>query len=272
MIQRATPDTKAVPLGGFDTIVATRAQMAEHMAADCLAQREAREAGAPALPKLVFSSNGQGISLAAQDAAFAGVMGEADVIHADGMSVVLASRLRRTPLPERIATTDFFHDAALEAERLGLSFFILGGSEAQNQAACAAIARSYPQLRIAGRRNGYFPRTEDRQVCAEIVASRADVLWVGMGKPLQEFWSVQNRGHLRGVGWLKTCGGLYEFLAGEKRRAPKWMQDFALEWAWRTMQDPRRLLWRYCVTNPHSLVLLLFGRRATRTRAIGGSV
>lgn len=247
-----------VPIGGFRTVIATATQFADRMVADCLAARAARQTGAPIPPKLAFSSNGQGISLAGADRDFANVMNQADFVHADGMSVVFASRLPgRKRLPERIATTDFFHDAAEAAIRSDLSFYILGGSEAQNAAAYDAIATLYPTLRLAGRRNGYFSREEDAAVCAEIVASGADVLWVGLGKPLQERWSVANRERLAGVGWLKTCGGLYAFLAGEAKRAPDWAQAAGLEWAWRLLQEPGRLAWRYLVTNPHAIYLML---------------
>ncbi|MDB5420415.1 MAG: glycosyl transferase, WecB/TagA/CpsF family [Brevundimonas sp.] len=257
-------DFATVFIGGFHTVVATADQLARRMAADCLSARRAKQAEAAKAPQLVFSSNGQGISLAG-DPAFARTMREADLIHADGMSVVFASRLAgrlsgRRRLPERIATTDFFHHAVAAAIRDGLSFYMLGGSERQNLAAFAAIQATYPELRLAGRRNGYFGRDQDAVVCREIVASGADVLWVGLGKPLQEEWAVINRERLAGVGWLKTCGGLYAFLANEVRRAPMLAQKLGVEWVWRTLQEPRRLGWRYLVTSPHALMRIAFSR------------
>jgi exopolysaccharide biosynthesis WecB/TagA/CpsF family protein len=245
--------SNTVNVGGFDTICATRKQLAEIMVADCLAAR----ATSRSLPKLIFSSNGQGISLAGSDPAFAAAMSQADIIHADGMSVVVGSRIfAGRSIPERSATTDFFHDAALAAEKAKLSFFMLGGKEEQNAAACKAIADLYPGVEIVGRRNGYFEETDEGEICREIVASGADVLWVALGKPKQELWSARNRERLRGVGWVKTCGGLYAFLTGEVARAPGWAQKAGLEWLYRTLQEPRRLGWRYLVTNPHSLYLM----------------
>lgn len=241
-------------VGGFPTIAATRKQFAELMLADCLA---ARSSAVPLAPKLVFSSNGQGVSLAGTDPIFAQAMMEADWIHADGMSVVLASRRAATPLPERVATTDFFHDAALVAIPNGLAFYMLGGTEEQNSKACEAIARLYPQLRLVGRRNGYFKREEEAGICADIVRAKPDVLWVAMGKPGQELWCVRNRDRLDGIAWVKTCGGLYAFLAGDATRAPDWMQRWGLEWLHRALQEPSRLLWRYLVTNPHAIYRLI---------------
>lgn len=239
---------KVVTVGGLETAVITLDQMAHRMAIDCK--------GRPidSLPKLVFSSNGQGVSLAAKDERFLSAMKSADIIHADGMSVVTASRIfSKTSLPERCATTDFFHNAAREAIRDNLSFYILGGKEEQNKRAVDEMLRLYPGLRIVGRRDGYFDSSNDEEVCADIVSKGTDVLWVALGKPKQEFWCVKNRERLRGVGWVKTCGGLYGYLAGDEKRAPKFLQSIGAEWLWRTALDPRRLGWRYLVTNPHAM-------------------
>jgi exopolysaccharide biosynthesis WecB/TagA/CpsF family protein len=242
--------TDTVTVGGFPTIRATRDELAALMVRDCIATRQ--ESAAP--PKLVFSSNGQGISLAGTDATFAQAMSHADVVHADGMSVVIASRLlTKRPLPERICTTDFFHNAAAAAVAADLSFYLLGGTEAQNAAAYEAIRIQYPALRIAGRHHGFIDERADEVVCTKIVASRTDVLWVALGKPRQEFWSVRNRHRLPGVGWVKTCGGLFSYITNDVPRAPAWMQDTGLEWLYRVMQEPTRLSLRYLLTNPHSL-------------------
>ncbi|WP_411887124.1 WecB/TagA/CpsF family glycosyltransferase [Hydrocarboniphaga effusa] len=243
-----------VRVGGFPTASITRAGLAEVMVRDCL---QARDKGDQWLPKVVLSSNGQGLALAGKDSAFSEIMNQADIIHADGMPIVFASRLTSHPLPERIATTDFFHDAARAAEVHGLRFYILGAKEAQNRAAVDAIRRMYPKAEIVGRRNGYFGSDQDDVVCEEIRNSGADVLWVALGKPRQEFWAIQNREKLRGVGWIKTCGGLYAFLAGDSPRAPTWMQKAGLEWLYRTLKEPNRLGWRYLATNPYAVYRIL---------------
>jgi N-acetylglucosaminyldiphosphoundecaprenol N-acetyl-beta-D-mannosaminyltransferase len=258
VMERATGGTdliETVRVGGYHTARANRTELSTWITRRCLWNRSDRGA---LLPALVFSSNGQGVALAGHNTAYDAAMAAADVIHADGMSVVLASRiLTQTPIRGRSATTDLFDDIASEAQADDLSFFVLGATEDENVRAVAAMQRKYPQLRIVGRRNGYFGRDEDAAVCAEIVASRADVLWVGLGKPLQEIWSFTNREALRGVGCIKTCGGLYAFLNGDSTRAPEWMQRAGLEWIHRLAQDPRRLLRRYLVTNAVSTCRLL---------------
>ena len=250
---------KTVRVGGFETVRAERKELAAWIAETCEA---ARATMAPSPPRLVFSSNGQGIAIYGQDPAYDAAMDAADIIHADGMSVVMASRvLTRRPIAERSATTDLFHDLAKEAEGRGLTFYVLGGKEEENLAAVNAMLDQYPGLRIVGRQNGYFADSENDAVCAKIVAARPDILWVGLGKPKQEIWSHQNREVLAGVGCIKTCGGLYAFLSGASPRAPAWMQVAGLEWLYRLIQEPRRLFWRYLVTNAKSSWRLLGNTR-----------
>ncbi|MFC9978799.1 WecB/TagA/CpsF family glycosyltransferase [Gordonia sp. NPDC127522] len=188
---------------------------------------------------------------------FAGAMASADIIHADGMPVVIASRFARYRLPERIATTDFFHDAAAAGQEAGLRFFFLGGTDDQNSRAVAEVRRRYPRLQIAGRHHGYFKDADAEQICADVRAADTDVLWIALGKPRQEYWSLQFREKLQGVGWVKTCGGLYAFLAGDVSRAPGWMQASGLEWLYRMIEDPKRLGKRYATTNPYSAYRIL---------------
>ncbi|GEA11471.1 WecB/TagA/CpsF family glycosyltransferase [Alteromonas sp. KUL49] len=241
-------------VGGLKTAVVSRSDLAKTMLKDCL---EARSVSLQ--PKVVFSSNGQGVALAAQSETFKKTMETADIIHADGQSLVFASKLFcKKPLPERVATTDFFHDAAEIAESNGLSFFILGSKEEENLKAVQEMQRMYPNLKVVGRHHGYFERDskEEDEVIEMINSSKADVLWVALGKPNQEYWCERVKARLN-VGWIKTCGGLYEFLSGNVSRAPEVMQKLGLEWLYRTSQDPKRLLWRYLTTNPLALYKLV---------------
>jgi exopolysaccharide biosynthesis WecB/TagA/CpsF family protein len=247
-------------VGGLPTAVLTRAELAEVMIADCLT---ARAAGRSWKPRLVFSSNGQGIVLNARDPAFAKAMAAAGIVHADGMPVVLATRLLlgSKRLPERIATTDFINDACLVAERHGLSFYFLGGREEDNLGAARWFKSRHPGLEIVGRHHGYYAPTDEDRIIAEIADLRPDVVWVGLGKPRQEFLALKLRDRLGGVGWIKTCGGMFDYHSGRSRRAPLWMQQFGLEWLFRGLQEPR-LLKRYLATNLSAAYLLL-----TRTRS-----
>lgn len=250
--------SKPVITGGLPVARLTSSELAQLMVRDCLAARNKEQ-----VPRLVFSANGHSISLAGGNPEFRKVMQTADIIHADGMSVVFASRLfSEKPLPERIATTDFFHLAAKSGETNGLRFYFLGGREEVNEKAYARAKNLYPKIRWVGRHHGFFEEHEEDNLCKIIRAARPDVLWVGLGRPKQEIFSVRNREQLAGIGWIKTCGGLFDFLAGDKSRAPNWMQRTGLEWVWRIILEPGRLFRRYFITNIHALWCLVFHSRA----------
>jgi len=240
-------------IAGFPVVTAGRAALTDRMAIECR-----REPGTPGLGSvLVFDINGHGISLAATDGSYRDAMREADIIHADGGVWVVLSRLTGERIAERSATTDLMTDFAERCERDGLSFFLLGGSEDVNKAFCGFLNRQYPKLRIAGRRNGFFSPEQDAEVIEEIAAANPDVIWVGMGKPREQRFSIALKRRLD-HGWIVTCGGCFNYFVGEYVRAPKWMQFANLEWLHRMATEPRKFAWRYITTNPHSLVLGLW--------------
>jgi exopolysaccharide biosynthesis WecB/TagA/CpsF family protein len=248
-----------VMVGGLKTACLARGALTRMMVTDCLAARETQDAH----PKLVFASNGHAIALAAQDKNFRDVFVQADIVHADGQAAVFASRLlTATPIPERSATTDFIHDAAEAAIEHGLRFFLLGATEEANEKAARTLRETYPGLQIVGRRHGYFSATDEDEVCDEINLTQPDVIWVGLSVPREYEFAVRNKSRLK-AGWLVTCGGCYNFVTGDYVRAPAWMQAAGLEWLHRLVREPKRLWWRYAVTNPLAIFLLL-----TRTNAL----
>ena len=251
-----------VMVGGLATACLSRDGMAQMMLLDCLEARNNPDRQ----PKLVFASNGHAIALAAQDEAFRFTISQADILHADGQAAVFASRLlTSTPIPERSATTDFIHDASKVAAQHGLRFFLLGATEEANAEAARRLEQMYPGLQIVGRRHGYFGRADEDEICDEINLTLPDVIWVGLSVPLEYEFSVRNKTRLR-AGWLVTCGGCYNFVTGAYKRAPQWMQACGMEWLFRLAREPKRLFWRYAVTNPIAIFLLL-----TRTSSHGAA-
>ena len=189
---------------------------------------------------------------------------QADIIHADGQAAVFASRFcTSTPIPERSATTDFIHDAAALAAAAGPALFPARrhrGSQCQGRARFSKPR--YPGLQIVGRRHGYFSLVEEDEICDEINLTKPDVIWVGLSVPLEYEFAVRNKARLK-AGWLVTCGGCFNFVTGAYKRAPAWMQQSGLEWLYRLAREPKRLFWRYAVTNPLAIFLLL-----TRTNSL----
>ena len=260
--QKILPGGRPFPeviVGGAKVACLSRSELADLMVSQCLEHRARRNTK----PRLVFAANGHAISMMAVNPEFRRYHELADLIHADGQPVVFASKLTRTPIPERSATTDFFHDAAAAARLHGLRMFVLGGKDEVNARCVATMQEKYPGLQIVGRHHGYFSRDEEPALCEKINLSRADIVWIGLGVPLEQAFCVRNRERLR-AGWLVTAGGCFNYVTGDYARAPAWMQKLGLEWLHRLWREPRRLLLRYAVTNPHAAFLLL-----TRTASLG---
>lgn len=236
-------------LGGLPVVRCSMDEAAQGFIDEALLHR-----GSSAKPFYSTSANGQVIAMCAKKADFQELMLEADQIHADGMPMIIYSRMFSShPVTERIATTDLVHSVAVKAERAGVSFYFLGGTEEVNAKAVAAMRTRYPNLEFAGRRNGYFKRGEEDAVIADIQASKPDILWIGLGFPLEQAFVSRNIDRLRSVGVIKTSGGLFDFVSGKNARAPLWMQRYGLEWAYRMYNEPRRLTMRYLLSNPAAI-------------------
>lgn len=205
---------------------------------------------------LVFDCNGQGLSMNATDPAFARDLAQADLIHADGQVIVMASRWLGGPvIVDRSSTTDMFTDSLKPAARAGVSYYLLGADEGVNAACARKIVEMAPGLKVAGRRNGFWRPEEEDAIIDAINAAAPDVLWVGTGKPREQAFCVRNRDRIK-AGWIVSCGGLFNYITGDYPRAPLWMQKAGLEWLHRMATRPRQLAWRYITTNPHALWLI----------------
>lgn len=247
-------DVPVTTIGGLPIAVIDRAKSATAMVDCAIARRHAARR-----PLVITSANCQILSECARQPRVRELFLQADLIHADGMPLVFASRLLGSArLPERVATTDLFHDVARVAQRRGASFFLLGGEYPIADEATRRLGALYPQLHVTGHSGGYMRRQGDEDRIVDLInTARPDILWVGMGAPRELEFAIRNRDRLGGVGVIKTAGGLFDFLSGRNPRAPQWMQAIGLEWAYRAYLEPRRLAPRYLMTNPHALFVLL---------------
>jgi N-acetylglucosaminyldiphosphoundecaprenol N-acetyl-beta-D-mannosaminyltransferase len=249
---------RTAAIGGMTIARLRRDELAALMQADVQRARS----GELAVPRIVTSANGSVVAAYNRDADYRQLMDGADIIDADGMPIVFASRLFcREPLEERTATTDFLLDAAELAARTNLRFFFLGSRPGVAARAAEHLRSRFPGLKVVGVRHGFFPPEAAADICERVRASGADILWVGMGSPAQEQFAVHNKHLLGGVAWIRTCGGLFDHYGGGVSRAPRWMQTAGLEWLYRAAREPMRLGWRYLVTSPVAIYYL-----ATRTR------
>ncbi len=171
-----------------------------------------------------------------------------DLVYADGMGVVWASRLFGHPLPERLNANDLMPEFCARAEVKGHRIFLLGGEEGIAQKAANDLKSRYPNLQIVGCHHGYITPEIEPEVIQSIRNADPDILIVGMGAPQQELW-IKDHLHELGVPVAWGVGGLLDYSAKGLQRAPIWMRNIGLEWLWRLSLEPKRLWKRYLLGN-----------------------
>ena len=214
-----------------------------------------RTAAATGERLLVGVANAAKVVAVRSDAVLRDALLSCDLLLADGQSVVWASRVLGQPLPERVAGIDLFESLLAVAARDGRSVYLLGARSDVLERLVEVIAERHPDLRVAGARDGYFGPDESDAVAAAIRASGADMLFLGISSPIKEIFLARHADDL-GVSVLHGVGGSFDVLAGVTRRAPAGWQRLGLEWAYRLLQEPRRLWRRYLRTNSAFIVLV----------------
>lgn len=176
---------------------------------------------------------------------------DASLVVADGFPVVLASKLLRRPLPERVAGSDLVpavFEAASKSGEPPLRVFLLGAGPGVAERAADRIHRRWSGVRVVGTYSpplGFEHDTaENAAIIDRIAAAEADLLIIGLGAPKQELW-VHRHASMLPVRAALCVGATIDFLAGEKARSPRWMQRAGLEWVHRLVSEPRRLAKRY---------------------------
>ena len=182
------------------------------------------------------------------------------VVLNDGIGVDIASRwFYRRRFPENLNGTDFVIEY-LERSRFNHAVYLLGSRPDVVARAAARLNARFPQHRVAGWHHGYFESSENARIVEDIYASGADILLVGMGNPLQEFWINENAART-GCRLSFGVGALFDFISGEKSRAPVWVRSLRAEWVWRLVLEPKRLWRRYVIGNVTFLAYVLSRRQ-----------
>ena len=183
------------------------------------------------------------------------ILRRSDLVTADGMPIVWASSLLKSPLKQRVTGADLVPALARAAAEKGKSIYFLGGRQGIAEKAAEVLISHCPGLNIAGVSSPLIitegehmaDSSDDDQTLIEMINdSDADILLVGFGNPKQEIWFQRNRKRLK-VPVTIGVGGTYEFISSSVARAPKWMQTLGLEWIHRIIQEPKRLWKRYFI-------------------------
>ncbi|MFP4661970.1 MAG: WecB/TagA/CpsF family glycosyltransferase [Halanaerobiales bacterium] len=192
--------------------------------------------------KYIVTANSEMLVMAQEDKDLARIINKSDLSVADGAGVVLASKLSRNSeekLPERVAGFDILQNLLKLSSEKRYSIYLLGSKPGIIDIAAEKIRGIYPEIKIVGKHHGYLDNLNREELIKKINSLEPDILFVGMGVPLQEKFIYSNLDRLK-VKVAMVVGGSFDVMAGQMKRAPLWMQNLNLEWLYRLIQEPSR--------------------------------
>ena len=188
--------------------------------------------------------------MAYRDKAYRRVQNGGALALPDGQPLSIVSRKRGFSEARRVPGPDLMPAILNLSQKTGYRHYFYGSTEATLEALRAALLRRYPKLQIAGMYSPPFRELtaqEDEEIINRINGSGADFMWVALGAPKQEWWMYEHRHKIKAL--MLGVGAAFDFTAGTTKRAPMWMQRLCLEWVFRILRDPKRMLPRYLNTN-----------------------
>lgn len=204
--------------------------------------------------QLIYTPNSEIVVKAYDDNMFADMYSKADILTPDGSGLLIASKILNDPIEERVAGFDLMVKLLDEIAKLDISCYFIGGKEDIIELAYKKIKKRYPKINIKGYHHGYLNNKLEEKVIKDIKDKKPDILFVGMGVPLQEKFFSKYFDQLD-VKVGITVGGSFDVLSGQVNRAPKIMQKLYLEWFYRLIQEPKR--WKRMIALPRFLYLVL---------------
>lgn len=192
--------------------------------------------------------NANKINLMEKDPTLAAIVNDSPLINADGSSILLAGKILGKPLVERVTGIDLYMELLVLCEEKRYRPYFFGATQEVIEDMLEIVKNDYPRLRIAGYRNGYFEENSSLEITREIRKTKADVLFVAFSSPKKEYW-IHNYLTELSVPFVMGVGGSFDILAGKTKRAPAVWQKLGMEWAYRFIQEPKRMGHRYLVGN-----------------------
>lgn len=186
----------------------------------------------------IATPNPEMLVAATRNAALADALKATDLNIPDGVGLLWAAKRAGTPLPQRVTGVDVMTDVCAMSQG---PVFLLGAWGTTAERAGYALQKRNPHLQIAGTYAGSPSAAEEQHIVERINASGAKAVFVAYGVPSQELWIRRNLARMPGVRIAMGVGGAFDFLAGNRKRAPRALQRLGVEWLWRLLQEPSRL-------------------------------
>ncbi len=205
--------------------------------------------------KKIYTPNPEIVMLAQDNPKLMAALEAADLVIADGIGIVVASKLKGLGINERVTGIDLMDSILSYCGETGKSFFILGGKPEVAPLACKRIEAQHRGIEIAGFHHGYFSEADEEAILEEINSSGADALFVCLGSPKQELWIDKYKDRLK-CKIAMGVGGAVDIYAGTLKRAPVFYQKIGMEWFYRLTQEPKRF--KRMLVLPKFLVHFIF--------------
>ncbi len=189
---------------------------------------------------IVVTPNAEILLMCENDHELAEAIQKASFVCADGVGVLAAAKILKTPLKEKVAGCDLGYNLLKVAAKKESPVFLFGAKPGVAECAAKNLCEKIPGLTVCGTRDGYFTPDQNDEIINQINDSGADILWVCLGAPKQEKWMAENKDKLR-VSIMLGLGGSLDVYAGNVRRAPDFMIKCKAEWLYRLMKEP----WRF---------------------------
>ncbi len=187
----------------------------------------------------VVTPNPEIVMMARTDSALAQAIDHAEMVLPDGIGVIYGAKILGTPLQEKLPGIDFAQNLMIQLAQRNGSVFLFGAKPGVAELAGEKLAQKYEGLVIAGACDGYFQ--DDAPIIEQINSVHPDLLLVCLGAPKQELWMEQHSGELN-VGLMAGLGGSLDVFAGVTQRAPEIWQKLGLEWMYRLLKEPKRIV------------------------------
>ena len=184
------------------------------------------------------------------------IINSCPLVNVDGAGIVFGAKFLGINIPERVTGIDLMQKLIEYSALNGYRLYFFGAQEEIVKKVVETYTEKYPELIIAGYRNGYYSEAEEENIVQEIKKSKADILFVAMGSPKKEIF-LNKYSEKMEVPFTMGVGGSFDVVAGKVKRAPDWMQAIHSEWVFRLIQEPKRMWKRYAVTNSIFAIMLV---------------
>ena len=205
-----------------------------------------------------FTPNSEMVMAADKDGEFKEILNSADILTADGIGIIYASKILKNPIEQRASGYDISLKLLEKMAETGKSVYLFGASPEVNAVATEKLKEKYPSLIISGNSDGYFDKNKEKKIIEDINSKKPDFLFVCLGSPKQEKWIYENRDKLLAKVAM-GLGGCLDVYAGNVKRAPDIFIRLGLEWFYRLITQPKRFFRMLAL--PQFMIKVLFHKQ-----------